>query len=127
MGISRGLAAAAGNAAVLAAVVLAVAGCGHGGADGRTGNASGNPGNEPGNAPGTWTVDVAGERSGPYGQCLDDPVIDEAFQSADYPSSHLGIRLAASATAADAERIAECLRRNLTSGVVTVTGPARVQ
>ena len=123
----RGLSAAAGNAAVLAAVVLAVAGCGHSGADGRTGNASGNPGNEPGNAPGTWTVDVAGERSGPYGQCLDDPVIDEAFQSADYPSSHLGIRLAASATAADAERIADCLQRNLESGTVTVTGPPRLQ
>ena len=116
----RGLSAAAGSAAVLAAVVLAVAGCGHAGADGRTGTPSGN-------APGTWTVDVAGERSGPYGQCLDDPVIDEAFQSADYPSSHLGIRLAASATAADAERIADCLQRNLESGTVTITAPATQQ
>ncbi len=70
---------------------------------------------------------MAGERSGPYEQCLDDAVIDEAFQSADYPSSHLGIRLAASATAADAQRIADCLRGNLDTGAVTVTGPASPQ
>ena len=70
---------------------------------------------------------MAGERSGPYGQCLDDPVIDEAFQSADYPSSHLGIRLAASATATAARRIADCLQTNLESGTVTVTAPATQQ
>ena len=121
----RGLAAAVGSGVGLAAVVLAVAGCGHrAGSDSGTGNASGNPS---GNASGTWTVGLVGERSGPYERCQDDPVIDEAIQSADYPSSHLGIRLAASATAADARHIADCLQRNLKSGTVTVTGPARPQ
>lgn len=95
------------------ALVLSVVGCGSGGAPA-----------DP-NTPKSdrWNLGVRGQRSGPYSQCFDDPSIEEALQSADLPSSHLGITLVGSATAEDAQRIADCLKQTLKTGEVSISGP----
>jgi hypothetical protein len=54
---------------------------------------------------------------------MDDPSIEESIQSLDMPSSHLGIKLKASATAEDAQRIADCLRQTLKTGEVSISSP----
>lgn len=71
-----------------------------------------------------WLVGVSGQRGGsPLDQCLKDPVIEDAYQSTDLPSTHLSIELLQTATKEDAERIAECLRQRLTSGDVSISSP----
>lgn len=65
-----------------------------------------------------WLVGVSGPRSGGIDGCLEDPVIEEAIESANLPSTHLGIKLREAAKEEDAKRIADCLRRGLKSGDV---------
>ncbi|MCC3271452.1 hypothetical protein MUK71_08945 [Arthrobacter zhangbolii] len=101
---------AARSAAVLAAV-LALAACGTGGAD------------SPDGRPDRWTVSASDPGTGLYEQCLEDPLVEESYVSADYPASHLGISLAGAATDEDAQRVAECLRQALPSAKVSVMGP----
>ena len=109
---------------LVASGLLAAAGCGtaDGGGAGRTNDPGPETGGPPEPSP-QWTVSVTGTRDGAIEHCLADPSIVEAVQTADYPSSHLGITLAGSATAADAARIADCLRKALASGDVSVSGP----
>jgi hypothetical protein len=54
---------------------------------------------------------------------LEDPIIDEAVQSANLPSTGLGIKLLEAAEKEDAERIADCLRESLRRGEVSITSP----
>ncbi|MDM7989321.1 hypothetical protein [Arthrobacter sp. zg-Y877] len=98
---------------IAGAVVLSMVGCGAGGAASEPKNPQSD----------RWNLGVTGPRSGPYSQCLDDPSIEESLQSADFPSSHLGIRLVVSATAEDAQRIADCLKQTLSTGEVSISGP----
>ena len=70
-----------------------------------------------------WIVGVSGPRSGAVDPCLDDPIIEESLESANLPSTHLTIKLRETAKKADAERIADCLRRSLTSGDVSIISP----
>lgn len=72
-----------------------------------------------------WSVAVLGPRGGaPIEHCLEDPLIEESLQTANLPSTHLGIKLVPEATREDAARIADCLQRSLSSGEVSITGPA---
>lgn len=79
--------------------------------------------------PGTsdrWSVSVLGPRDGAStDHCFEDPLIEESLQSADLPSTHLGIKLHETATQEDAERIANCLRERLSSGEVSIRSPKR--
>jgi hypothetical protein len=71
-----------------------------------------------------WHVSVLGSReSASIEHCLEDPLIEEAIQSADMPSTHLSIKLLETATQKEAERIADCLRPKVGSGEVTITSP----
>ena len=70
-----------------------------------------------------WVVGVAGQRSGAIDPCLEDPIIEESIQSANLPSTHLSIKLRKTAKEEDAERIADCLRRRLKSGDVSIISP----
>jgi hypothetical protein len=69
-----------------------------------------------------WLVGVSGPRSGGIDGCLEDP-IEEAIESANLPSTHLGIKLRESAKEEDARRIADCLNRGLKSGDVSIVSP----
>jgi hypothetical protein len=76
--------------------------------------------------PGTsdrWVVGVSGPRSGAIDPCIEDPAIEESIQSANLPSTHLSIKLREAAKKEDAERIADCLRRRLKSGDVSIVSP----
>lgn len=79
--------------------------------------------------PGTsdrWHVSVLGPRDGAaIDHCFEVPLIEESIQSADLPSTHLGIRLRETATQEDAVGIADCLRESLGSGEVSITSPKR--
>jgi len=79
--------------------------------------------------PGTsdsWNVSVLGPRDGAStDHCFEDPLIEESIQSADLPSTHLGIKLLETATQEDAERIANCLRERLSSGEISIRSPKR--
>ncbi|MGY4544041.1 hypothetical protein ACVWY0_003984 [Arthrobacter sp. UYNi723] len=55
--------------------------------------------------------------------CFEDPLIEQSIESADLPSTHLGIKLLETATQQDAERIADCLRPSAGSGEVSITSP----
>lgn len=70
-----------------------------------------------------WIVGVSGPRSGGIDPCLEDPIVEESIQSANLPSTHLTIKLRAEAKKEDADRVADCLRRGLKSGDVSVIGP----
>jgi hypothetical protein len=70
-----------------------------------------------------WLVGVSGPRSGGIDGCLEDPIIEEAIESANLPSTHLGIKLRESAKEEDARRIADCLKRGLKSGDVSIVSP----
>lgn len=71
-----------------------------------------------------WNVSVLGPRSGAsLDPCLEDPLIEDSVQTANLPSTHLGIKLLETATQEDAERIADCLRESLGSGEVSITSP----
>jgi hypothetical protein len=71
-----------------------------------------------------WNISVLGPRSGgSIDRCLEDPLIEESVQTANLPSTHLGIKLLYTATQEDADRIADCLRESLGSGEVSITRP----
>lgn len=70
-----------------------------------------------------WLVGVSGPRSGAIDGCLEDPTIEESISSANLPSTHLTIKLREAGTKDDAERIADCLRRSLTNGSVSIRSP----
>lgn len=70
-----------------------------------------------------WGVGVLHPRFEGSNTCHEDPSVDLAVQSADMPSSRLGIRLSDGSTEADALRIAECLARELSSGEISITSP----
>lgn len=73
-----------------------------------------------------WNVSVLGPRDGDsIDHCLEDPLIEESIQSANLPSTHLGIKLLETATQEDAERIADCLRESLISGEVSIRSPRK--
>lgn len=72
-----------------------------------------------------WHVSVLGPRDGSIDHCLEDPLIEESVQTANLPSTHLGIKLLETAAQEDAERIADCLRESLISGEVSITSPKR--
>jgi hypothetical protein len=73
-----------------------------------------------------WNVSVLGPRSGAsIEHCLEDPLIEESVQTANLPSTHLGIKLLETAAQEDAERIADCLRESLGNGEVSITSPKR--
>jgi hypothetical protein len=73
--------------------------------------------------PGRWHVSVLGPRENDASieHCLEDPLIEEAIQSANLPSTHLSIKLLETATQKEAERIADCLRAIAGSGEVSIT------
>lgn len=70
-----------------------------------------------------WLVGVSGPRSGAIDGCFDDPTIEESISSANLPSTHLSIKLREAGTKEDAQRIAHCLRRGLTTGSVSIRSP----
>ncbi|MBT2554914.1 hypothetical protein [Arthrobacter sp. ISL-5] len=70
-----------------------------------------------------WIVGVSGPRSGVIDPCLKDPIIEESIESANLPSTHLSIKLREAAKKEDADRIADCLRRGLKSGDVSIISP----
>lgn len=70
-----------------------------------------------------WIVGVSGPRSGVIDPCLKDPIIEESIASANLPSTHLSIKLRETAKKEDAVRIADCLRRGLKSGDVSIISP----
>jgi hypothetical protein len=72
-----------------------------------------------------WSIAV-GFRHGNDEQCLNDPMVSEAFATADLPSSQLGINLKDDAAQADAQRIAECLSDAYTDTEIVVTSPAGI-
>lgn len=72
-----------------------------------------------------WNVSVLGPRDGSIDHCLEDPLIEESIQSANLPSTHLGINLLETAKQEDAERIADCLRESLISGEVSIRSPRK--
>jgi hypothetical protein len=73
-----------------------------------------------------WNVSVLGPRGGAsLDHCFEDPLIEESVQTANLPSTHLGIKLLETARQEDAERIADCLRESLGSGEVSITSPKR--
>ena len=72
---------------------------------------------------GSWGVSVVNPRFESPTACHEDPSVDMALQSADMPSSHLGVRLKPDSTEADALRVAECLSTALTSGEINVSSP----
>ena len=72
-----------------------------------------------------WNVSVLGPRDGSIDHCLQDPLIEESVQTANLPSTHLGIKLLETAAQEDAERIADCLRESLGSGEVSITRPKK--
>jgi hypothetical protein len=55
--------------------------------------------------------------------CEDDLSVETAVQSADMPSSHVGFRLIAGASEADALRVAACLEESLSSGTISISSP----
>lgn len=55
--------------------------------------------------------------------CEDDPSVEIAVESADLPTSHLGFRLIAGASEADALRVAACLEEALSSGKISISSP----
>lgn len=70
-----------------------------------------------------WGVGVLHPRFEGSSTCHEDPSVDLAVQSADMPSSRLGMRLLAGSTEADAFRIAECLASELSSGEISISSP----
>ena len=78
-------------------------------------------------SPGTsdrWSVSVLGPRDGAStDHCFEDPLIEESLQSADLPSTHLGIKLLETATQEGAERIADCLRPGVGGAEVAIRSP----
>lgn len=70
-----------------------------------------------------WLVGVSGPRSGGIARCVEDPIIEETIESANLPSTHLGLKLQEAAKEEDAKRIADCLRRGLNSGDVSIVSP----
>ena len=74
-----------------------------------------------------WSISVLGPRDGAStDDCFEDPLIEEAIQSANLPSIHLGIKLLETAAQEDAERIADCFRERLSSGEVSIQKPKKV-
>jgi hypothetical protein len=67
-----------------------------------------------------WEIGLTGALSGDAGPCAADPVVAGSWQSADMPSSHLGLALVPEASEADAERIAECLRAAFPDSEMTI-------
>jgi hypothetical protein len=88
----------------LAAVLLLSAGCGNA-AQGSMPFVSDSPEDEQV----FWQVEVTGAWSGDVGPCVSDPAVASSWQSADMPSSHLGLVLVPDASEADAARVAQCL------------------
>jgi hypothetical protein len=70
-----------------------------------------------------WLVGVSGPRSGEIDRCVEDPIIEEAIESANLPSTSLGLKLQEAAKEEDAKRIADGLRRGLNSGDVSIVSP----
>lgn len=72
-----------------------------------------------------WSVGVADPRFDSRNSCLEDPSILTSVQSADLPSSRLGIELVSGATEEDAVRIADCLSAALVSGEISIGSPSK--
>jgi len=70
-----------------------------------------------------WGVAVTYPVFSSLAECEDDPSVESAVQSADMPSSRLGIRLKAGASETDAIRIADCVAPLLSSGELTIVSP----
>lgn len=70
-----------------------------------------------------WNVAVSYPAYSSLAGCDDDPNVESAVQSADMPSSKLGIRLKAGSSEADALRIADCVAAALSSGELTIAAP----
>jgi hypothetical protein len=73
----------------------------------------------------TWSVSVADPRFESLDSCSEDPSVAVALQSADLPSSSLGIQLVAGSTEDDAVRIADCLTTALVSGEISIISPVK--
>lgn len=72
----------------------------------------------------SWSVGATDPRYESLSPCSEDLSIETSVQSADMPSSRLGMRLVPGSTEADALRIADCLATALTSGKVWISAPA---
>ncbi|WP_167043847.1 hypothetical protein [Salinibacterium sp. ZJ454] len=72
----------------------------------------------------SWGVGATDPRYESLSPCSEDPSIETAVQSADLPSSRLGMRLVPGSTEADALRIADCLAIALTGGQIWISAPA---
>ncbi|MCC3274791.1 hypothetical protein LJ753_02750 [Arthrobacter sp. zg-Y20] len=110
-------------AAAVSTLVVSLAGCGAGASGSDGAGSDGAESESTGGRPSRWSVSVIDPGPGAYEQCLEDPRVEEAFVSADYPASHMGVTLTADATADDAGRIADCLQQALPSAEVSVAGP----
>ncbi len=67
-----------------------------------------------------WQVEVGGVRGEDAWQCMVDPVVAETWQTADYPSSAMGLVLTPEGTEEDASRIAACLQTVLPDSEVII-------
>lgn len=67
-----------------------------------------------------WQVEVNGVQGEDPWQCMNDPVVAETWQTADYPSSAMGVVLTPEGTKEDASRIAACLQKVLPDSEVIV-------
>lgn len=105
--------------------VLLITGCGYSpGAE----NAPSSPGADarvagiPSTRPGAthWQVEVSGIQGKDPWPCIDDPVVAETWQTADYPSSQMGVVLRPEGTKEDASGIAACLQTVFSDSEVIV-------
>lgn len=72
----------------------------------------------------SWGVGATDPRYESLSPCSEDPSVEMAVQSADLPSSRLGMRLVPGSTEADALRIADCLAIALRGGQIWISAPA---
>lgn len=74
-------------------------------------------------SPTAWKIDIS-DPEGPWQECLDDAAIANTSEPATRDGvSVITVTLVMEATAADADRISDCLLERLTGGGVAVSAP----
>lgn len=74
---------------------------------------------EAGHASGRWQIDVSGIQNIDTRHCTVDTSVAETWQTAEFPSSSMGLSLVPEAQETDTTRIVECLRTALPDSEVT--------
>lgn len=69
---------------------------------------------------GPWVVGIAHPR-GEYGHCVTDSAVEDAWSTADMPSSSASISFKPDAAKVDVQRLLRCLEDSLTSGEIELS------